>query len=88
MNHSEPQADGTRQLQVKLQRRCLIAILKMALHQLPEDLDNSLQEKAASEGLHFGHSQNGSSPQTVQELANRICITFFLPLLFLHMLPL
>ena len=67
LNHSEPRADGTRQLQVKLQRMCLIAALKMALHQFPEDSDNVLQEEAASEALHFGSSQSGSSSQTVKE---------------------
>lgn len=45
LNHSEPQADGTRQLQVKLQRRCLIAVLKMALRHFHEDSDNSSQVK-------------------------------------------
>lgn len=50
----------------------------MALHQAPEDSENSLQQKAASEAPHFGNSQNGSSPQTVQELTNRICINLFL----------
>lgn len=44
LNHSEPEANGTRQL-LRLQRRCLIAIQKMTFNQLPEDFVNLLQEK-------------------------------------------
>lgn len=61
LNHSEPKADGTRQLQAKLQRRCLIAVPKMTFNQLPEDSVSSSQEKAVSEPLQVENCQSGSS---------------------------
>ena len=68
---------GRDNFKVKLQARSLKAILKMALHQPAADSDNALKDKTASQARHFENSQNGSSPQTFQELTNLFYIASY-----------